>query len=1742
MKEKAKNRSHPSPLRLFLGRGAGTSGLAALLLVLVARLLSGPADRAPPHAFPPIDDAGKRPAPRACLSNQVPPLRRAARAPASDGATPGPAGLPALRQGPNHPLSLLLAGASVLAAAEHAHDSGIIERRRLVRTTFKYPLVRVVEIFRPANAPGRAALVARTVMVADHILVRLRPGATETELHRLNRRHGARIRRQLRAPRTYLVALPHPGLNTVPAAVAAYTRETGLVRFAEPDYIVYAATAPDDTHYGELWGLHNTGQTGGTTDADVDAPEAWDYLTGTRSVLVGVIDTGIDYNHEDLAGNIWSNAAEIAGNGLDDDGNGYIDDTRGWDFVNEDNNPMDDHWHGTHCSGVLGAVGNNGLGVVGMAWRVRLIPLKFLNSGGTGATSDAVDAVYYATRKRVRLTNNSWAGDSYSAAMEAALDDAAASNILFVAAADNHGADNDVAPNYPSSYPNANVLAVAATDDDDALASFSNYGATRVDLAAPGNAILSCKLGGGYQLRNGTSMATAYVSGLCALLATLDPAASYAEIRDAVLDNADPVPALSGKCVTGARMNARTALESFGARLSDVAILAGRDDAEQGPGGNVTLASTDLELVTEVSNEQLVGLRFAGVPVPRNARILNAHIQFKVDETNNAPAHLQIRAALVDDAAPFAGAASNLSDRARSDLIVVWQPPAWPTLGAAGMAQRTPELGRLLQRIVDRPGWRPGNALALLIGGTGTRTAESYDGDPAGAPRLHVAYRVAGPDGPVWTAYNDLAWYSGQTRTNITTYTKGQAGTLTNYLTGAGLAATLAVAGGSPYNSGADAQTNTDAHAVFGGIVDSAGVIGYSPTNLTLTVSGLDPALRYELVLFGNRDVAGYTGRYTTFTLAGASNFVNASTAGALYAGPADPTTIVTNGWNRTDGFVARYRRIAPGTDGAFTVTAGNEPSKFYANALMLSARTEPGPANRPPTIDPISNVVVEAGTPISFAIGAADPDTNDVALSLDGLFAVRRVLDLNPGSGGGGAGGLTVYGDALHFGANDMPHANDTELWAYDGEAARLAAELCPGTTGSSPSDLTVYADRLYFSARESGSGPLRLRQYDGTNATLAPDPTAENVGVPNQLIVYDGALYFQGSRSDVGTELWTFDGTNQTLIDLYDNGSPANNGSSLPQHFVVHDGALYFSAATVTNDGSELTRYTETGGAVRVANIRTDGGSAPASLASFNGTLYFAANDGVHGNELWCYDGTNAWMLADIRPGGQYDSGNPSGMTVYAGALYFAANDGSTNGVELWRCDGKIVERVANINPNPPGGGGDAFLADSNPGNFFVYANTLLFSADDGTNGVELWRYDTKSGCALAADIRAGQFGSQPSGFTPYGNALYFYADDGYSGGELFRLQLVTNSGASLTATNGLFEWTPTEPNRYVAGVRAQDNGVPALDETAWFTILCGPAKEQSPILRNAVWHYAKGSTEASDPATAWRMTDFDDSAWATGALPIGYRDAGWTNGTELSDMKGFYTSVMLRKPFTLDAPGLLSELILQVDYDDGFIAWLNGTELARVNVSNAPGSFVPHDAVAAANGNGTWSNTFTGATLPGLDTGTNLLAIQVFNRSLAESGDCLLNAALSVVGSPFDTATDADLDGLPDDWETDAYGAAAAWDWRDDPDGDGYANIDEFVLGSAISTNPTCFGVALDRTGQVLTVSTPSIVAGGAGYDTLTRYYAFEQRLELGDGQVWTNVPGYARKAATGSSIVYTNATPAGPLFYRARVWLE
>ncbi len=334
------------------------------------------------------------------------------------------------------------------------------------------------------------------------------------------------------------------------------------IEAVQPNFYYYLAAAPNDTRFSELWGMNA-----------ISAPAAWDIATGNANTVVAVIDTGIQYTHEDLAANMWSNPGETPGNGIDDDGNGFIDDVYGYDFRFNDSDPLDEHGHGTHVAGTIGAKGNNALGVVGVNWNVRLMAIKIYDATGFGTTSAMlINAYNYVTLMKIngvniRVTNNSYSGCDeacgYDQATKDALDAMGNAGILNVFAAGNDNTDIDSTPAFPASYTSPTVLSVASSTSTDARSGFSNFGPVSVDLAAPGSGILSTIFNGsGYGSKSGTSMASPHTAGAAALLSSHNPALSPSSLKATLMNSVDPLANWSGVVKTGGRLNIANALSN----------------------------------------------------------------------------------------------------------------------------------------------------------------------------------------------------------------------------------------------------------------------------------------------------------------------------------------------------------------------------------------------------------------------------------------------------------------------------------------------------------------------------------------------------------------------------------------------------------------------------------------------------------------------------------------------------------------------------------------------------------------------------------------------------------------------------------------------------------------------------------------------------------------------------------------------------------------------------------------------------------------------------------------------------------------------------------------------------------------------------------------------------------------------------------------------------------------------------
>jgi len=426
----------------------------------------------------------------------------------------------------------------------------------------------------------------------QRLIVRYRAEVSAQRQHALAEHFGWRERKQLRMRRSNVVELP--GSVDPRQAIAALEAQPE-VEYAVPDVRMHASAAPNDPGFADEWWLANA------TDTDIDAPQAWDVAHDAANVVVAVIDSGVDARHVDLAANLWTNPGELP-NGRDDDGNGYVDDVHGIDCVSGSGDPRDDGGHGTHVAGTIGALGNNGRGVAGVAWRAQIMALKVLDSTGAGWYSDAIECIDYALAMKargvpVRVMNASWGAPDFDQTLFDVFRAAQDAGILTAAAAGNDGRNHGARPSYPASFALDGIIAVAATTETGALASFSDYGAD-VEIAAPGTFILSTWPGDQYAYLSGTSMASPQVAGAAALMAGQNPGATVAELRARLLATADRTGALSGKIQTG-RLNLAAALFGSTAPSLDGALpVAGKkltvvDVAEKPKSAKLALVAKD---------------------------------------------------------------------------------------------------------------------------------------------------------------------------------------------------------------------------------------------------------------------------------------------------------------------------------------------------------------------------------------------------------------------------------------------------------------------------------------------------------------------------------------------------------------------------------------------------------------------------------------------------------------------------------------------------------------------------------------------------------------------------------------------------------------------------------------------------------------------------------------------------------------------------------------------------------------------------------------------------------------------------------------------------------------------------------------------------------------------------------------------------------------------------------------------
>jgi subtilisin family serine protease len=577
----------------------------------------------------------------------------------------------------------------------------------------------------------------RPTVVEGELMVKTKGSLFKSEQDNLLESLGASVKERFEFPEDLFksfdgqvlrLQLPD-GLSTKDAL--AKLADDPRVEYAVPNEIIYLDEVTDDGQPAQgqggvdgrppdgrkpddldtkLWGLHNNGQDGGTVDADIDAPEAWLKTTGSNDVVVAVIDTGVDYNHPDLKDNIWTNPGEIPGDGIDNDGNGVIDDIHGYNAFADNGDPMDGHSHGTHCSGTIAGQGNNGQGVAGVAWDAKIMGVKiFADNGST--TSDAIlRGILYAAKNGARITSNSWGGGGANQAIKEAFEKSTAFHVM---AAGNDGRDVDRRENYPSGYEMSNSISVAATDRNDKLASFSNYGVKEVDLGAPGVQTYSTIPNGRYGFKSGTSMATPHVSGAAVMMVAHNPGITNEELKAGLMNGGDKIASLRGKTVSGGRLNIANSLENdkiapgeirdfkskaLSAGSIGVSFLASGDDGYNGTASSYEVRVSEQPIQTL---EQFLQATPYDVSKPSEAGTKESMTINVAPSTQEREMHVAVRAFdNLSNASPFAHQTITMptADLAYAEPVEL-DTKGWTTEGSWGI--ETPQ-GRVV--FSDSPG------------------------------------------------------------------------------------------------------------------------------------------------------------------------------------------------------------------------------------------------------------------------------------------------------------------------------------------------------------------------------------------------------------------------------------------------------------------------------------------------------------------------------------------------------------------------------------------------------------------------------------------------------------------------------------------------------------------------------------------------------------------------------------------------------------------------------------------------------------------------------------------------------------------------------------------------------------------------------------------------------------------------------------------------------------------------------
>ncbi len=899
-----------------------------------------------------------------------------------------------------------------------------------------------------------------------------------------------------------LVELPE-GV-TVEEAMEAYKRDD-RVAYAEPNYTYHLhETIPNDADFSKLWGQKNTGQVmkkwptdalqTGTAGADMKLTEAWGMTTGSATVVVAVIDTGVNYLHPDLAPNIWVNTDETAGDRLDNDGNGFVDDIQGWNFSNDTNDPMDVDGHGTHVAGTIAASGNDGLGVAGAMWQARIMPLTIFNPTGNvvGAT-DCMDAIQYANANGAHVINNSWGGEGYSQALKDVID---ASSAVVVCSAGNAGWDMAVRKNYPACYDSPNVISVAASDNQDMLSGFSNYGTLEVDVAAPGEYIWSTVLGAGYDYKDGTSMAAPQVSGLAGLVKAWSPGLTNIQIRNRILSNVDVVANLGGKVAMNGRINALKTLQNPPAAFPVESVTLDKEALTLNlKGATASLAATVLPanasinaVIYSSSNSKVASVSANGTVTPLTAgtAVITAHavsggLTDSCAVTVNPPlvtgVTLDITTLTLDAGAAASTLTATVAPNDAGNKSIIW-------------SSNHPEIASVV-----------GGMVTPLTPGTATITATTADGGFSASCAITVnAVPVTGVALDKGVLSLDLGSPAGTvTATVAPANATNKAVTYTSSVPGV---ATVSPAGAvTPVAEGTTVVTATTADGSFtadcnvtvhkvpvaGVTVSPASLsltVGKAAGNLTASIQPANASVTAVTWSSSNPSVASVAGGVVT-PLAGGTATITATTAEGSFSAACLVTVTVEISYSGGGGATPAPVKVQPASE----KTVSTDGS--VAQSVAITANTEGQAALDGPIMEKILKEAKDnKATELIIKVEAKKAGEDGINLKMPASILSSaqasgvQALTVSAGVASisipvGSLGGITSTTKAIQLSVNQLNNAT--------------LSEDIQKKVGSQPVfDFNLYADDRKIS-NFAGAAPVEI----SVPYTLKPGETPENAVV---------------------------------------------------------------------------------------------------------------------------------------------------------------------------------------------------------------------------------------------------------------------------------------------------------------------------------------------------------------------------------------------------------------------------------------------------------------------------------------------------------------------------------------------------------------------------------------------------------------------------------------------------------------------